>query len=109
MYSFIFVLYMKRGKDGEHFERRLMLRSWFISWFLIITFYGEQTMPFMVVCYFLGITIDSCISNSFFFADQGILRKFQNQIAIIQRDAVWWLHSVVPMMITGKLTDYAHW
>ncbi|XP_017722132.1 PREDICTED: integrator complex subunit 1-like, partial [Rhinopithecus bieti] len=25
-----------------------------------------------------------------------VLRSFQNQIAAIQRDAVWWLHTVVP-------------
>ncbi|XP_063090087.1 integrator complex subunit 1 isoform X1 [Cavia porcellus] len=37
-----------------------------------------------------------------------VLRAFQNQIAAIQRDAVWWLHTVVPSI--SKLTpkDYVH-
>ncbi|XP_028353863.1 integrator complex subunit 1 [Physeter macrocephalus] len=37
-----------------------------------------------------------------------VLRSFQNQIAAIQRDAVWWLHTVVPSI--GKLApkDYVH-
>lgn len=41
--------------------------------------------------------------------DLEVLRAFQNQIAAIQRDAVWWLHTVVPSI--SKLTpkDYVHW
>uniref|UniRef100_A0AAV2KDQ3 Integrator complex subunit 1 n=1 Tax=Knipowitschia caucasica TaxID=637954 RepID=A0AAV2KDQ3_KNICA len=36
------------------------------------------------------------------------LRSFQNQIAAIQRDAVWWLHSVVPTISKVGSKDYIH-
>uniref|UniRef100_A0A671RFA7 Integrator complex subunit 1-like n=1 Tax=Sinocyclocheilus anshuiensis TaxID=1608454 RepID=A0A671RFA7_9TELE len=36
------------------------------------------------------------------------LRSFQNQIAAIQRDAVWWLHSVVPTISKVGPKDYVH-
>ncbi|XP_065116312.1 integrator complex subunit 1 isoform X1 [Paramisgurnus dabryanus] len=36
------------------------------------------------------------------------LRAFQNQIAAIQRDAVWWLHSVVPTISKVGPKDYVH-
>uniref|UniRef100_A0A672MNH3 Integrator complex subunit 1 n=1 Tax=Sinocyclocheilus grahami TaxID=75366 RepID=A0A672MNH3_SINGR len=37
-----------------------------------------------------------------------VLRSFQNQIAAIQRDAVWWLHSVVPTISKVGPKDYVH-
>ncbi|CAJ0964940.1 unnamed protein product [Ranitomeya imitator] len=37
-----------------------------------------------------------------------ILRSFQNQIAAIQRDAVWWLHTVVPSISKLSPKDYVH-
>ncbi|KAB0403447.1 hypothetical protein E2I00_001896, partial [Balaenoptera physalus] len=37
------------------------------------------------------------------------LRSFQNQMAAIQRDAVWWLHTVVPSVSKLAPRDYAHW
>lgn len=36
------------------------------------------------------------------------LRSFQNQIAAIQRDAVWWLHTVVPSISKMAPKDYVH-
>nr|XP_043906794.1 integrator complex subunit 1 isoform X1 [Solea senegalensis]XP_043906795.1 integrator complex subunit 1 isoform X1 [Solea senegalensis] len=36
------------------------------------------------------------------------LRSFQNQIASIQRDAVWWLHTVVPTISKVGAKDYVH-
>ncbi|KAK2190119.1 hypothetical protein NP493_86g01019 [Ridgeia piscesae] len=36
------------------------------------------------------------------------LRTFQKQIATIQRDAIWWLHTVVPKMFDCKSADYIH-
>ncbi|XP_076000277.1 integrator complex subunit 1 isoform X3 [Genypterus blacodes] len=36
------------------------------------------------------------------------LRSFQNQIAAIQRDAVWWLHTVVPSISKVGAKDYVH-
>ncbi|XP_059894470.1 integrator complex subunit 1 isoform X2 [Gadus macrocephalus] len=36
------------------------------------------------------------------------LRSFQNQIAAIQRDAVWWLHTVVPSISKTGAKDYVH-
>lgn len=38
-----------------------------------------------------------------------MLRSFQNQIAAIQRDAVWWLHTVVPSISKLAPKDYVHW
>ncbi|XP_062264051.1 integrator complex subunit 1 isoform X1 [Platichthys flesus] len=37
-----------------------------------------------------------------------ILKSFQNQIASIQRDAVWWLHTVVPTISKVGAKDYVH-
>ncbi|XP_014390760.1 PREDICTED: integrator complex subunit 1, partial [Myotis brandtii] len=37
-----------------------------------------------------------------------VLRSFQNQIAAIQRDAVWWLHTVVPSISKMAPKDYVH-
>lgn len=37
------------------------------------------------------------------------LRSFQNNIAAIQRDAVWWLHTVVPTIAKVPSKDYIHW
>lgn len=42
-------------------------------------------------------------------SDLEALRSFQNQIAAIQRDAVWWLHSVVPTISKVGPKDYVHW
>ncbi|XP_061404832.1 integrator complex subunit 1 [Lethenteron reissneri] len=36
------------------------------------------------------------------------LRAFQRQIAAIQRDAVWWLHTIVPAMFKLPAKDYVH-
>lgn len=44
-----------------------------------------------------------------FFSDLEVLRSFQNQIAAIQRDAVWWLHTVVPTISKVGAKDYVHW
>ncbi|XP_010846181.1 PREDICTED: integrator complex subunit 1-like, partial [Bison bison bison] len=41
--------------------------------------------------------------------DLEVLRSFQNQIAAIQRDAVWWLHTVVPSISKLAPKDYVHW
>ncbi|XP_056870857.1 integrator complex subunit 1 isoform X1 [Takifugu flavidus] len=41
-------------------------------------------------------------------SDLEVLRSFQNQIAAIQRDAVWWLHSVVPTISKLGAKDYVH-
>lgn len=41
--------------------------------------------------------------------DLEVLRTFQNQIAAIQRDAVWWLHTVVPSISKLAPKDYVHW
>ncbi|MGH0122324.1 UNVERIFIED_CONTAM: hypothetical protein FKN15_003115, partial [Acipenser sinensis] len=37
-----------------------------------------------------------------------VLRAFQNQIAAIQRDTVWWLHTVVPTISKVGAKDYVH-
>lgn len=43
------------------------------------------------------------------FVDLEVLRSFQNQIAAIQRDAVWWLHTVVSTISKISAKDYIHW
>lgn len=42
-------------------------------------------------------------------SDLEVLRAFQNQMAAIQRDAVWWLHTVVPSISKLGPKDYVHW
>lgn len=37
-----------------------------------------------------------------------MLQNFQNQIAFVQRDAVWWLHGVVPKIMSVKPSEYLH-
>ncbi|XP_031422445.1 integrator complex subunit 1 isoform X2 [Clupea harengus] len=41
-------------------------------------------------------------------ADLEQLRTFQNNIAAIQRDAVWWLHTVIPTISKLGAKDYVH-
>lgn len=50
-------------------------------------------------------TRSPCLSLS----DLEVLRSFQSQIAAIQRDAVWWLHTVVPSISKLAPKDYVHW
>lgn len=40
--------------------------------------------------------------------DLDVLRNFQVQVSIIQKDAVWWLHTIVPKMFDVKPQDYVH-
>lgn len=37
------------------------------------------------------------------------LHNYREQVAIIQRDAVWWLHSIVPKFMEVKPGEYIHW
>ncbi|XP_044289697.1 integrator complex subunit 1 [Varanus komodoensis] len=37
-----------------------------------------------------------------------VLRAFQNQIAAVQRDTVWWLHTVVPSITKLPPKEYVH-
>lgn len=64
---------------------------------------------------FIGFDLYSC--NYYFiflisicrFIGLEVLRSFQNQIAAIQRDAVWWLHTVVPTISKLPPKEYIHW
>ena len=38
-----------------------------------------------------------------------VLRSFQNQASVMQRDAVWWLHTVVPKMFKVNQQDFNQW
>ena len=38
-----------------------------------------------------------------------VLYNFQDQIAAIQRDAIWWLHTIVPRFIEPKPQEYVYW
>ncbi|XP_061168184.1 integrator complex subunit 1-like [Saccostrea echinata] len=40
--------------------------------------------------------------------DLGTLHTFRQQVALIQRDSVWWLHTIVPKIIEVKLSEYVH-
>lgn len=40
--------------------------------------------------------------------DLGTLHSFRQQVALIQRDSVWWLHTIVPKIIEVKLSEYVH-
>ncbi|XP_056018068.1 integrator complex subunit 1-like isoform X2 [Ostrea edulis] len=40
--------------------------------------------------------------------DLGTLHSFRQQVALIQRDSVWWLHTIVPKVIEVKLSEYVH-
>ena len=44
-----------------------------------------------------------------FFSDLELIHVFKRQVAVIQRDSVWWLHMVVPKMVELKLDAYLHW
>ena len=43
------------------------------------------------------------------FSDIEVLYNFQQQVAIIQRDAIWWMHTVVPKFAEPKASDYVSW
>ncbi|XP_072273856.1 integrator complex subunit 1 [Pyxicephalus adspersus] len=66
----------------------------------------------LAVSMMLGITVQ--VKEAGIAWDKGekksleVLRSFQNQIAAIQRDAVWWLHTVVPSISKLSPKDYVH-
>ncbi|KAM4023912.1 integrator complex subunit 1 [Anomaloglossus baeobatrachus] len=66
----------------------------------------------LAVSMMLGITVQ--VKEAGIAWDKGekksleTLRSFQNQIAAIQRDAVWWLHTVVPSISKLSPKDYVH-
>ena len=45
----------------------------------------------------------------FFFVDMDVLRTFQTQASVMQRDAVWWLHTVVPKMFKVNQQEFNQW
>uniref|UniRef100_A0A8C1WSC8 Integrator complex subunit 1 n=1 Tax=Cyprinus carpio TaxID=7962 RepID=A0A8C1WSC8_CYPCA len=71
-----------------------------------------QVTDLLTVSMMLGITAQ--VKEAGIAWDKGekknleALRSFQNQIAAIQRDAVWWLHSVVPTISKVAPKDYVH-
>ncbi|TRY54796.1 hypothetical protein DNTS_001767 [Danionella cerebrum] len=71
-----------------------------------------QVTDLLTVSMMLGITAQ--VKEAGIAWDKGekknleALRSFQNQIAAIQRDAVWWLHSVVPTISKVGAKDYVH-
>lgn len=71
-----------------------------------------QVTDLLTVSMMLGITAQ--VKESGVAWDKGekknleALRSFQNQIAAIQRDTVWWLHTVVPTISKVGAKDYVH-
>ncbi|CAL8303109.1 unnamed protein product [Merluccius merluccius] len=71
-----------------------------------------QVTDLLTVSMMLGITAQ--VKEAGIAWDKGekknleVLRSFQNQIAAIQRDAVWWLHTVVPSISKVGAKDYVH-
>lgn len=43
------------------------------------------------------------------FPDLELIHVFKRQVAVIHRDSVWWLHTVVPKIIELKAEAYLHW
>ncbi|XP_073492849.1 integrator complex subunit 1 isoform X2 [Aquarana catesbeiana] len=66
----------------------------------------------LAVSMMLGITVQ--VKEAGVAWDKGekksleVLRSFQNQIAAIQRDSVWWLHTVVPTISKLPPKEYVH-
>lgn len=71
-------------------------------------------------CIFIRIVVDLfsillsvnpvCVHAwSLYHSDLGTLHSFRQQVALIQRDSVWWLHTIVPKIIEVKLSEYVHW
>lgn len=44
-----------------------------------------------------------------FCTDLEVLQKFKQQLAVIERDAIWWMHVVVPKIMEIKPAEYVHW
>ncbi|XP_025095936.1 integrator complex subunit 1-like isoform X2 [Pomacea canaliculata] len=40
--------------------------------------------------------------------DLEVLQKFKQQLAVIERDAIWWMHVVVPKIMEIKPAEYVH-
>ncbi|KAK1162914.1 hypothetical protein AOXY_G17905 [Acipenser oxyrinchus oxyrinchus] len=72
----------------------------------------SQITDLLTVSMMLGITAQ--VKEAGIAWDKGekknleVLRAFQNQIAAIQRDTVWWLHTVVPTISKVGAKDYVH-
>ncbi|XP_041085544.1 integrator complex subunit 1-like isoform X1 [Polyodon spathula] len=73
----------------------------------------SQITDLLTVSMMLGITAQ--VKEAGIAWDKGekknleVLRAFQNQIAAIQRDTVWWLHTVVPTISKVGAKDYVHY
>lgn len=42
-------------------------------------------------------------------SDIEALHMFRDKVSVIQRDAVWWLHTVLPKFMEIKPAEYVHW
>ncbi|KAK7113352.1 integrator complex subunit 1-like isoform X2 [Littorina saxatilis] len=40
--------------------------------------------------------------------DLEVLHKFRNQLAVIERDAIYWIHSILPKMMDIKAPEFVH-
>ncbi|XP_037669957.1 integrator complex subunit 1 isoform X2 [Choloepus didactylus] len=91
---------MQERKEPQHLDMELKER------FVI------HVTDLLAVSMMLGITAQ--VKEAGVAWDKGekknleVLRSFQNQIAAIQRDAVWWLHTVVPSISKLAPKDYVH-
>jgi len=45
----------------------------------------------------------------YFFIDLEALHSYRDQVSVIQRDAVWWLHTVLPKFMEIKPSEYVNW
>jgi len=55
--------------------------------------------------YELGIQVP----NFVFYSDMEALHTYRHDVATIQRDSVWWLHTVVPKSLDVKPAEFGHW
>lgn len=70
---------------------------------------GQRREEEYVLCVMFSLQMLSFFLTLSSFVDLEVLRSFQNQIAAIQRDAVWWLHTVVSTISKISAKDYIHW
>ncbi|XP_071131635.1 integrator complex subunit 1-like isoform X1 [Mytilus edulis] len=74
--------------------------------------YASSVADIVALTVFLGITptiretaVPSVKSEK---KDLDALHTFRDQISVIQRDAVWWLHTVLPKFMEIKPAEYVH-
>ena len=99
-------------KGDKWYAAKLLQKKLHLQWFSK----GMVDNILDVTKHFTCSVTHSCIAWSVWVAscvvmvtDREVLHKFRQQLAVIERDAIFWLHTTVPRMVQIKAPEFVHW